>query len=149
MDINKVFDEFLDITTADGKKYHIECKNVLICDTQTLYGKINVLEKDNTLYIIKEVYSFENNIARGSYIKIENPKAYNTIEKHDDGSETPIYVIESFDSKKTYIGSIRNIKTINSDKIEKINNKYKEQPLILKLLRRNKNGEVIQDLLAA
>ena len=149
MNINKLFDKYLDITTKDDKTYRIEHKNVLICDANTLYGKINVLEMNNNIYIIKEVYSLENNILRYSYIEYNSPKYYTSIEKHDDGNETPIFVIESFKSKKTHIGSINNIKNINSDKIEKINNKYKDQPLILKLLRRNKKGEIIQDLLAA
>ena len=57
--------------------------------------------------------------------------------------------IRGIHSKKTYIGSIGNIKNITSDRIEKINAKSKDQPLILKLLRRNKDGEVIEELLAS
>ena len=149
MNINKLFDEYLDITTKDNKAYHIENKNILIHDAQTLIGKANIIYRNNNVYLIKEVYSFEKNRLRYSYIKFENVKAYNTIEISKDGNETPIFVVESFKKKKTRIGSIGNIKSINSDKIEKINNKYKDQPLILKLLRRNKDGEVIQELLTA
>ena len=149
MNINKLFNNYLDITTKDNKTYHIENKEILIHDAQSFSGKANIIKKSNDVYLIKEVYSLEKNRLRYSYIKFENVKAYNTIERHEDGTETPILVIETFDSKKTYIGSIGNIKNITSDKIEKINAKYKDQPLILKLLRRNKNGEVIEELLAS
>lgn len=149
MNINKLFDEYLDITTKDNKTTHIERKNIIIHDSHDFYGEANIIQKKGNVYIIKEVYSFDKNRLRYSYIKAENVKAYNTIEKHEDGSETPIFVIESFDKINTYVGSIGNIKKINSDKIEKINKKSKERPLILKLLKRNKDGEVINDLLAA
>ena len=149
MNINKLFDNYLDITTKDNSRFHIEYKDILIHDASIFNGKANVIQKNNNLYLIKEVYSLEKNRLRYSYIKYENIKAYETIEKQKDGCETPILVVESFKNKKTRIGSIGNIKKISSDKIDKINNKYKDKPLILKLLRRNKDGEVIQDLLAS
>ncbi len=149
MNINKLFDSYLDITTKDNKHFHIENKEILIHDASTLSGMANIIKDNNNVYLIKEVYSLEKNRMRYSYIKFSNVKSYETIEKHADGSETPIFVIESFTDKDTYIGSIGNIKNINSDKIEKIKNKSKDQPLILKLLRRNKNGEVIKELLLA
>ena len=149
MNINKLFDEYLDITTKDNKSYHIEYIDILIHDTQSFSGKANIIRRNNNVYLIKEVYSLEKNRLRYSYIKFEDVKAYTTIERQKDGKEAPIYVIETFKNKKTNIGSIGNINKITSDKIEKLNNKYKDQPLILKLLRRNKNGEVIEELLAA
>ena len=149
MNINKLFDQYLDITTKDNKTVHIERKKIVVHDSLDFYGEANIIKKNNNIYIIKEVYSLEKNRLRYSYIKLDNVKAYNTIEKMKDGKEEPIYMIESFDKIKTDVSSIGNIKKINSDKIEKINNKNKDKPLILKLLRRNKDGEVIQDLLAA
>ena len=149
MDINKLFNNYLDITTKDNKVTHIERKNIVIHDSNDFYGEANLIKKGNNIYIIKEVYSLEKNRLRYSYLKIENIKAYNNIEKHDNGIETPIYVIENYDRISTHIGSIGNIKNITSDKIEEINNKSKDRPLILKLLRRNKEGEVIEDLLSA
>ena len=148
MNINKLFNEYLDITTKDNKTVHIEKKNIIIHDSFDFYGDANLIFKGNNIHIIKEVYSLEKNRLRYSYLKAENVKAYNTIEKHEDGSETPIFVIENFDKLTTHIGSIGNIKNITSDKIEEINNKT-NKPLILKLLRRNKDGEVIEDLLSA
>ena len=149
MNINKLFDKYLDITTKDDKKYHIEYVDILIHDALTLSGKANIMKKGNNVYLINEVYSLEKNRLRYSYIKFEDVKAYTTIERHEDGTETPIYIIETFKDKKINIGSIGNIKNITSDKIEKAKIKYKDQPLILKLLRRNKKGEVIEELLAA
>lgn len=149
MNINKLFDNYLDITTKDNKTYHIENKEILIHDSQSLSGKANIIVKKANIYLIKEVYSLEKNRLRYSYIKYSNVKSYETIERQEDGSETPIFVIESYTDKDTYIGSIGNIKKINSDKIEKINKKSKDKSLILKLLRKNKKGEVIEDLLSA
>ena len=149
MNINKLFNEYLDITTKDNKLYHIEHKDMVIHDAPTLIGNANIIQKNGNVYLIKEVYSLDKNRLRYSYIKYENVKAYSTFEKHKDGTETPIFIIESFTNKYTHIGSIGNIKNITSDKIEKINNKSKDKLLILKLLRRNKEGEVIQELLEA
>jgi len=149
MNINKLFDNYLDITTKDNKNVHIERKKIVVHDSLDFYGEANIIQKNNDIYIIKEVYSLEKNRLRYSYIKLDNVKAYTTIEKMDDGLECPIYMIEKYDKIKTNVSSIGNIKKINSDKIEKINKKSNDRPLILKLLRRNKDGEVIKDLLSA
>lgn len=143
MNINKLFDKYLDITTKDEKTYHIESKYVYINDASSYTGHANMMKKGDNIYILKEVYSLEKNRLRYSYTKYENVKSYNTIQKNTDGTETPIYVIEGYDRAYTNIGSIGNIKKVNSDKIEKINQKTKkDKPLILKLLKRNKNNEV-------
>ena len=148
MMLNKYFDNYLDITTKEDKKYHIEKKQILVHGIPSFSGEANVYRKKGNVYIIKEVYSLEKNRLRYSYVKLSDVKAYDTIEKHDDGSETPILVVENFSDIKTLIGSIGNIKKIDSDKIDKINSK--DKPLILKLLRRNKKGEVdLESLLTA
>ena len=146
MMLNKYFDNYMDITTKEDKKYHIEKTQILVHGIPSFNGEANIYRKKGNIYIIKEVYSLEKNRLRYSYVKLSDVKAYDTIEKHEDGTETPILVVESFYDIKTLIGSIGNIKKIDSDKLNKTNDK----PLILKLLRRNKNGEVdLESLLLA
>ena len=145
MNINKLFNEYLDITTKTNKTYHIECKNILIHDNpKTMCGKLNVLIDNNDIVIFNKVYSFEDNRIRYSYTRYKDVKSYPTIEKLDNGDEEPIYVVESFKKKETYIGSIGNIKNITSDKINDINNKEKSF-----IFKRNKKQDIIQDLLEA
>ena len=57
MDINKYFDNYLDITTKDGKTIHIEKKNVYINDSSQFNGNINIIHKGNNIVILREVYS--------------------------------------------------------------------------------------------
>ena len=145
--LNDYFNEHLYITTKENKNYHIEKKQILIHGNFSFTGEANIYRKNNNIYIIKEVYSLEKNRLRYSYIKLTDVKAYDTIEKHDNGTETSIFVVENYKDCKTLVGSIGNIKNISSDK-EK--NNSKDKPLILKLLRRNKKGETdIESLLAA
>ena len=47
MDINKYFDNYLDITTKDGKIIHIEKKNVYINDSSQISGNINIIRRKN------------------------------------------------------------------------------------------------------
>ena len=155
MNIDKYFDKKLEITTKD-KTYNIEKVQLFIHDSSSFCGEAYILREDSgDLLRIKEVYSLEKNRLRFLYDKFEDPKTYETFEKSEDGStETPIMVIESCKKKTTNIGSIGNIKKINSDRIEKAEDKSKEfQPLILKLLRKNKKQEAsetqVENLLKA
>ncbi len=151
MNIDKIFDKNLDITTKEGKTYHIEKKETYIHGYSSFIGEAKVMLKDNNLYVLKEVYSYDNNRLRYSYNKYENVKAFNSYEKCIDGTEKPILVIENYEKMNTYIGSIGNITKINSDKLDQINENTKEKPLILKLLKKNKKNEnnEIDKLLAA
>ena len=145
MNINKLFNKNLTIITKDEKTYHIQYKEVLIHDSSSFNGKANVIEKDNNVYLIKEVYSLERNRLRYSYTKYENVKSYNTIEKDSEGHEKPILVVENFKRKTTQIGSIGNIVKIDSD----IKSKENDKPLILKLIRRNKKTNEVDELMSA
>ena len=87
MDINKYFDNYLDITTKDGKTIHIEKKNVYINDSSQFNGNINIIHKGNNIVILREVYSFDDKRLRYSYDEYTNPKIYDTYEKDEDGSE--------------------------------------------------------------
>ena len=142
MDINKLFNNYLDITTKDGKSFHIEKKDVLIHAETPITGIANVYQRKNNVYVITEVYSLEDNRLRYSYIKFEDAKAYNTIEKQNNGKESSVYVIENYSNVTQNVGSIGNIIKLESDKTEKINKKSKDKMLILRLLQKRKNNEV-------
>ena len=131
MDINKYFDNYLDITTKDGKTIHIEKKNVYINDSSQFNGNINIIHKGNNIVILREVYSYEDKRLRYSYNEYTNPKVFDTYEINESGEEVPITVIETYSEKQTKIGSIGNIRKVNSDKEFVTNKKTK----ILKLLK--------------
>ncbi len=132
MDINKYFDNYLDITTKDGKTIHIEKKNVYINDSSQISGNINIIRrKNNNIIVLKEVYSYEDKRLRYSYNEYTNPKVFDTYEINESGEEVPITVIETYSEKQTKIGSIGNIRKVNSDKEFVTNKKTK----ILKLLK--------------
>lgn len=133
MDINKYFNDYLDITTKDGKTIHIEKKNIYINDSSQFNGNINIIHKGNNIVILREVYSFDDKRLRYSYDEYTSPKIYDTYEKDADGSEKPITVIESYKERKNKIGSIGDIKRVKSDKIEQ--EPAKKKPKILQLLR--------------
>lgn len=133
MDINKYFDNYLDITTKDGKIIHIEKKNVYINDSSQISGNINIIRRknNNNIIVLKEVYSYEDKRLRYSYNEYTDPKVFDTYEINESGEEVPITVIETYSEKQTKIGSIGNIRKVNSDK-EFVTNK---KPIILKLLK--------------
>lgn len=133
MDINKYFDNYLDITTKDGKTIHIEKKNVYINDSSQISGNINIIRRknNNNIIVLKEVYSYEDKRLRYSYNEYTNPKVFDTYEINESGEEVPITVIETYSEKQTKIGSIGNIRKVNSDKEFVTNKKTK----ILKLLK--------------
>ena len=83
MDINKYFDNYLDITTKDGKTIHIEKKNVYINDSSQFNGNINIIHKGNNIVILREVYSFDDKRLRYSYDEYTNPKIYDTRPKKE------------------------------------------------------------------
>lgn len=132
MDINKYFDNYLDITTKDGKTIHIEKKNVYINDSSQISGNINIIRrKNNNIIVLKEVYSYEDKRLRYSYNEYTDPKVFDTYEINESGEEVPITVIETYNEKQTKIGSIGNIRKVNSDKEFVTNKKTK----ILQLLK--------------
>ena len=126
----KLFNKTLNITTKENKKYTIENKNVFIHGSLENYTNADIMQKDNNIYIIKEIYSYEDDRIRFSYTEFVNAKAYNTIEKNDE-KEIPVMVIENYDRVNTFIDSIGNITELTSD-IEQ--EKHKELPKILKLI---------------
>ena len=134
----KLFNKTLNITTKENKKYTIENKNVFIHGSFENYTNADIMQKDNNIYIIKEIYSYEDDRIRFSYTEFVNAKAYNTIEKDEESREIPVMVIENYDRVNTFIDSIGNITELTSD-LEQEN--HKELPKILKLLRKNKEQE--------
>ena len=96
-------------------------------------------KNDNNVYVIKEIYSYEDKRLRYSYDKYEDVKCYETIERLDSGEESNIFVIETFSKKTTLIGSLGNIKHMNSD-INESKEKTSEKSLIKLLKFRKKDN---------
>ena len=141
----KLFNKKLQIITEDNKEYIIEKKNIFIHGSLTDYSTADIMKKDKNVYIIKEIYSFDDNRMRFSYIEYENAKVFETIEK-EDGEEVPVMVIENYDNEKTFVGSIGNIIELSSDLNIKEHDKHKDKPKILKLLKKNKNQEELSNV---
>lgn len=148
INIEKLFDKYLNITTSNETKYNINKKEIYINDSSSSYGQKYIVTSDKlnkkNLYILKEIYSFEDNRLRYSYELYTNVKLVNTVEKMTDNSEKNITVIEKYDDKKVLIGSIGNIRRIDSDKLDEINEKRKQKKdgilrLILKPIEERKN----------
>lgn len=138
IEIEKLFDKYLSITTSNEEKYKIEKKKMYINDSSQFYGKKYVVTSDKlnnqNLYILRKIYSLEDNRLRYCYERYTNVKLVKTIEKKDDNSEERILVIEDYNDKKVLIGSIGNIKRIDSDKLDEINEKKQKKNGLLKLL---------------
>ncbi|MBP3635155.1 MAG: hypothetical protein J6J17_01670 [Bacilli bacterium] len=137
--MKKLFDKTLTITTEENKKYTIERKNIFIHGYSSEYSIADIMKKDNNIYLINEIYSYEDNRIRFSYIKYKNAKSFDTIEKTATGEEVPVMVIERYDTEKNFIGSIGNIVELVTDLPRKEHNKLKDKQKILKLLRKNKD----------
>lgn len=143
VNIEKMFDQYLDITTTNEENYHIEKKKVYINDSSEFYGDKYVVTShmldNNNLYVLNEIYSLEDKRLRYLYDKYTNVKLVETIEKDEDGTERHITVIEAYKSKKTLIGSIGGITRIDSDKIKELKEKNKQRKdNILKLILKPK-----------
>lgn len=141
----KLFNSKLHITTEDNKQYTIEKKHIFIHGSLVDYSVADIMKKDKNVYIIKEIYSLDDNRMRFSYIEYENAKVFETIEKKN-GEEVPVMVIENYDNEKTFIGSIGNIIEFSSDLYIKEHDKHKDKAKILKLLRKNKNQEELTNV---
>lgn len=137
---NNMFDRKLDITT-DNDSITIERKQILIHGSFSFDGEAYVMSKKNNnsndLYIVREIYSYDDDRLRYSYDVYINAKAFDTIERVEE-KEVPILVIESYDDvNMRCIGSIGNIKNLNSDM--QINKPEKNK--ILELLKKNKSEQ--------
>lgn len=150
IDIDKLFDKHLDIITNETDRIHIEKKKIYINDFSEFYGEKYIVTSDKfnkkNLYILKEIYSLDNNRLRYLYERYTNVLLVDTIEKKEDGSEERVTVIEYYDDKKSLIGSIGNINRIDSDKLNEVYNSKHNK--ILKLILKPKR-EKAKDQLAA
>lgn len=150
VNIDKIFDKWLDIIT-ENKVYHIEKKKIFINDgLSSFYGEAKIMQKENNIYILDNIYSYDDgeNRLRYSYAKVVPKKSFEIIE-YENGKESPILVIESYYyySKIKDIGSIGGIEKLNSDKITNVTAKS-DQKLIKRLFKKDENI-TIDDLLAA
>ena len=146
IDIEKLFDKYLYIT-AQGEKYKVYKENMYINNSSSFYGQKYIITSDklnnNNLYILRKIYSLEDNRLRYSYEVYTNVKLVKTIEKKDNNIEESILVIESYDEKKVLIGSIGNIKRIDSDILDETNNTKNNGNKILRFLKPNINNRKV------
>ena len=129
---DKLYNDYLIISTSDEKIYRIEKKKIFIHNSSLDCKIADIMKKDGNIYIIKEIYSYEDNRIRFSYDQYTDVKAFDTIEI-EDGKEVPIMVIEKYNQIKTFVGSIGNITSLSSDLIDNTHKKIK------KLRRKEKN----------
>lgn len=119
MNNNKLLEKYANITTFDGKKYKIRTKNYYI--SKSNFGEVLVVKaKDSTnknLYILKEVYSLDDNRLRFLCDIYKNVNTFSTIEKNINGDEKNIIVLNDYQDYKERIMSIGNIKSIKTDLI--------------------------------
>lgn len=151
MDISKLFNKYLTITTNDNTKIRLEKKYIYFNDSSEYCGQRYIVTSDKfnkkNLYVLREIYSLENNRLRYLYEKYSDVTLVDTIEKQNDGSEKNITVVECYSEKKSLIGSIGNITRIDSDILKEKENK-KHKILQLKFQRKTKkekqeNGKLI------
>ncbi len=145
MDVNKLFDNYLDVTTSDNKVVHIKKKKIYINDSSNYYGKKYIVtskdfNKEN-LDILNEIYSLEGNRLRYQFTRYTDINLVNTIEINSNGNEVPIMVLESYKKKDDYISSIGNIKRIDSDKIDEINKNKKKKDIFKLILKPTSNRD--------
>lgn len=119
MNNNKLLNKYANITTFDGKKYKIRPKNFYISNNN--FGEVLVVKaKDSSnknLYILKEVYSLDNNRLRFLCDIYKDVNTFSTIEKNINGEEKRIIVLNDYQDYKERIMSIGNIKSMKTDLI--------------------------------
>lgn len=144
IDISKLFDKYLEITANRTDKIRVEKKKIYINDSSEYYGERYIVTSDKfnkrNLYILREIYSLDNNRLRYLYERYNDVKLVETIETKEDGFEEKITVVEYYKEKKSLIGSIGNIKKIDSDILKENDNKKHNR--ILKLILKPKRIKV-------
>ena len=98
---------------------YIPSKNYYI--SKSNFGDVLVVKaKDSTnknLYIVKEVYSLDDNRLRFLCDIYKDVNTFSTIEKNINGDEKKIIVLNDYQDYKERIMSIGNIKSIKTDLI--------------------------------
>ena len=127
IDISKLFDKYLTITTNDNTTIYIEKQPIYINDSSEYYGQRYIVTSDKlnkkNLYVLREIYSLDKKRLRYLYEKYTDVTLVNTIEKDENNNESALTVVECYKDKETLIGSIGNIIRIDSDILKEKENK--------------------------
>lgn len=149
IDISKLFDKYLTITTNDNTTIYIEKQPIYINDSSEYYGQRYIVTSDKlnkkNLYVLKEIYSLDKKRLRYLYEKYTDVTLVNTIEKDENNNESALTVVECYRNKETLIGSIGNIKRIDSDILKEKENKNGKNKILQLILNNDKKTRSIEE----
>lgn len=149
IEINKLFDKYLTITTNDNTKIYIKKQPIYINDSSEYYGKVYIVTSDKfnekNLYILREIYSLDKKRLRYLYEKYYDVTLVNTIEKDENDNENPLTVVECYRNKECLIGSIGNIIRIDSDILKEKENKNGKSKILQLILNNDKKSRSVEE----
>lgn len=149
IDISKLFDKYLTITTNDNTTIYIEKQPIYINDSSEYYGQRYIVTSDKlnkkNLYVLREIYSLDKKRLRYLYEKYTDVTLVNTIEKDENNNESALTVVECYKDKETLIGSIGNIRRIDSDILKEKENKNGKNKILQLILNNDKKTRSIEE----
>lgn len=149
IDISKLFDKYLTITTNDNTTIYIEKQPIYINDSSEYYGQRYIVTSDKlnkkNLYVLREIYSLDKKRLRYLYEKYTDVTLVNTIEKDENNNESSLTVVECYKDKETLIGSIGNIRRIDSDILKEKENKNGKNKILQLILNNDKKTRSIEE----
>lgn len=149
IDISKLFDKYLTITTNDNTTIYIEKQPIYINDSSEYYGQRYIVTSDKlnkkNLYVLREIYSLDKKRLRYLYEKYTDVTLVNTIEKDENNNESALTVVECYKDKETLIGSIGNIRRIDSDILKEKENKNRKNKILQLILNNDKKTRSIEE----
>lgn len=149
IDISKLFDKYLTITTNDNTTIYIEKQPIYINDSSEYYGQRYIVTSDKlnkkNLYVLREIYSLDKQRLRYLYEKYTDVTLVNTIEKDENNNESALTVVECYKDKETLIGSIGNIRRIDSDILKEKENKNGKNKILQLILNNDKKTRSIEE----
>ena len=149
IDISKLFDKYLTITTNDNTTIYIEKQPIYINDSSEYYGQRYIVTSDKlnkkNLYVLREIYSLDKKRLRYLYEKYTDVTLVNTIEKDENNNESALTVVECYKDKEALIGSIGNIRRIDSDILKEKENKNRKNNILQLILNNDKKTRSIEE----
>ena len=149
INISKLFDKYLTITTNDNTTIYIEKQPIYINDSSEYYGQRYIVTSDKlnkkNLYVLREIYSLDKKRLRYLYEKYTDVTLVNTIEKDENNNESALTVVECYKDKETLIGSIGNIRRIDSDILKEKENKNGKNKILQLILNNDKKTRSIEE----
>lgn len=149
IDISKLFDKYLTITTNDNTTIYIEKQPIYINDSSEYYSQRYIVTSDKlnkkNLYVLREIYSLDKKRLRYLYEKYTDVTLVNTIEKDENNNESALTVVECYKDKETLIGSIGNIRRIDSDILKEKENKNGKNKILQLILNNDKKTRSIEE----